>query len=255
MATIETFASISSADIELGAALTDIEWLSDPTVSPQTKDFWFRSFLDVAPFPNVSVLMASLPWVLKGHTSDRRVAQNDSAFLEGLLELPWVRDDISSAESVAIQEIIELRSDTTQSLLENAWFLDDLTLAESTLISRLATISGVEPDLPLVLLDLEWTKDGISENDKRAIGLLALLDQPTAGIVTTVPWFITASVEDQDINLLKAIAKLFAISPKLSVQAAGIDFFRDSAKTQRIGRCSPNKADTKTASPTIKPWC
>ncbi|MDE0719785.1 MAG: hypothetical protein OSB75_04415 [Dehalococcoidia bacterium] len=74
MATIETFASISSADIELGAALTDIEWLSDPTVSPQTKDFWFRSFLDVAPFPNVSVLMASLPWVLEGHTSDRRVA-------------------------------------------------------------------------------------------------------------------------------------------------------------------------------------
>ncbi|MDE0719786.1 MAG: hypothetical protein OSB75_04420 [Dehalococcoidia bacterium] len=169
--------------------------------------------------------------------------------------MPWVRDDISSAEAVAIQEIVELRSDTTQSLLENAWFLDDLTLAESTLISRLATISGVEPDQPLVLLDLEWTKDGISENDKLAIGLLALLDQPTAGIVATVPWFITAPVEDQDINLLKAVARLFAISPKLSVQVAGIDFFRDSAKTQRIGRCSPNKADTKTASPTMKPWC
>ena len=126
MATIETFAIIS---------LADIEWLRDSTVSAQTKDFWLRSFLGVAPFPNVSVLMASLPWVLEGHTSDRRVAQrnlaliaqNDGAFLEGLLELPWVRDDISSDEAVAIQDIVELRSDTTQSLLENAWFLDDLT--------------------------------------------------------------------------------------------------------------------------------
>jgi hypothetical protein len=96
MAAIETFASISSADIKLGAAFTELEWLRDPTVSAQTKDFWLRSFLDVPPFPNVSVLMASLPWVLEGHTSDRRVAQrnlaliaqNDSAFLEGLLELP-----------------------------------------------------------------------------------------------------------------------------------------------------------------------
>jgi hypothetical protein len=71
------------------------------------------------------------------------IAQNDSAFLEGLLELPWVRDDISSDEAVAIQEIVKLRSDTTQSLLENTWFLDNLTLAEPTLISRLGTISGV----------------------------------------------------------------------------------------------------------------
>gem|GEM_PF-5157972 len=84
---------------------------------------------------------------------------------------------------------------------------------------------------------------------------MALLDQPTAGIVATVPWFITAPVEDLDINLLKAIVRLFAISPELSVQVAGMDFFRDSARTQRIGRCSPNKAGTKTAPPTMKPWC
>ena len=96
--------------------------------------------------------------------------------------------------------------------------MDDLTLAESTLISRLATISGVEPDLPPVLLDLEWTKDGISENDKLAISLLASLDQPTAGIVATVSWFITEPVEDQDINLLNAIARLFEISPELSAR-------------------------------------
>ena len=112
--------------------------------------------------------------------------------------------------------------------------MDDLTLAESTLISRLATISGVEPDLPPVLLDLEWTKDGISENDKLAISLLASLDQPTAGIVATVSWFITEPVEDQDINLLNAIARLFEISPELSVQVAGMDFFRDSAERHDV---------------------
>ena len=112
--------------------------------------------------------------------------------------------------------------------------MDDLTLAESTLISRLATISGVEPDLPPVLLDLEWTEDGISENDKLAIGLMALLDQPTAGIVATVSWFITEPVEDQDINLLNAIARLFEISPELSVQVAGMDFFRDSAERHDV---------------------
>lgn len=112
--------------------------------------------------------------------------------------------------------------------------MDDLTFAESTFISRLGTISGVEPDLLPVLLDLEWTKDWISENDKLEIGLLALLDQPTSGIVATVPWFITAPVKDQDINLLKAIARLFAIFPELSVQVAGMDFFRDSEERHDV---------------------
>jgi hypothetical protein len=112
--------------------------------------------------------------------------------------------------------------------------LDDLTLAESTLISRLATISGVDPDLPPVLLGLEWINDGISENDKLALGLLALLDQPTAEIVAAVPWFITAPAEDQEINLLKATARLFNSSPALSVQVANMDFFRDSVERHDV---------------------
>lgn len=112
--------------------------------------------------------------------------------------------------------------------------MDDLTLAESTLISRLATISGVDPDLPPVLLGLEWINDGISENDKLALGLLALLDQPTAEIVAAVPWFITAPAEDQEINLLKATARLFNSSPALSVQVANMDFFRDSVERHDV---------------------
>ena len=95
-AAIETFASISSADVELGGAMTDLEWLKGASVSVQTKEFWLQSFLDLAPFPDVSIMVASLPWVVQGHTGDRRVvqrnlaliAQNDTAFLAGLLELP-----------------------------------------------------------------------------------------------------------------------------------------------------------------------
>ncbi|MBT98876.1 MAG: hypothetical protein CL902_09650 [Dehalococcoidia bacterium] len=241
-ATIETFADISAENAQLGIALTELKWLKGFEVPIAKKEFWLQSFLELAPFPEVSTQVASLPWVVEGHTSDRRVAQrnlaliaqDDSAFLEGLLNVSWLNDDISSDEALAVQEIVALNSAAKRSLLDLPWFLDELTVQESTLISRLATISGADADLPSTSLGLEWTADGISEDDELAIGLLALLDQPTAGTVSTTPWFIAGPVETQEINLLKAIARLFAHSPELSVMVREMDFFRGSAERHDV---------------------
>ena len=240
---LETLADIFSADLDLGTALSDLKWLQDSSVSAQTKGYWLESFLVLSPHPSVSVTIASLPWVIEGHTSDRRIAQRNLAliaetnsnFLEQLLKLPWLQDDISPDETLAIQELANLEPSSTQQLIGLDWFSDSLTESESTLISRLAAISEIDPDLPPALLELEWIRDGISANDELAIGLLALLSQPTIESVAIIPWFQTGPIGDQEIESLKAIARLDNSDPELGIQVAGMAFFRGSSERHDVG--------------------
>ena len=80
-ATIEKFADISAVTAPLGIALTELECFKGFEVPIRKTELWLQSFLELAPFPEVPTQIVSLPWVVEGHTSNRRVVQRNPALI------------------------------------------------------------------------------------------------------------------------------------------------------------------------------
>ena len=235
---LETLSDITAMDLDLGTALTNLHWLQDSSIAASTKVFWLESFLSFAPYPDSSRVIVSWPWIEEGPTTNRRVvqrnlgliAESNEALLAQLVSQTWLQDDISQNEAIVVQELAKLDTTVAQSLFEAVRFADVVTDSQATLFSAAPRITDTNPDLLAGLLNLAWAADGLSENEELAIALMEHFDQTGADIITTIPWFTSGPLEDQEINSIKAFIRLRDHSPELSAQVADMDFFRNSVE-------------------------
>lgn len=235
---IETFTDISMADVELGTALTHLDWLREPFAPVSIKLSWLQAFLDLSSFPDASRSITGLPWVSDSPTSTGLrvlndlavIAGTDSGLLDGLVVVPWFQDDITADEASAVDALAALDATMAEKLLELDWFSDDVTDAEAAAIAGISSIFVGNPELASTLLDLGWVRDGITSPEGAVFSLLADMEPPIASLVSTIPWFADGVTEGHETSALKALASYGGDYLSLGVQIAGMAFYRDSAE-------------------------
>ena len=263
---IETFAEISDADVELGTALTKLDWIREPFITTQIKLGWLQSFLALSPFPNASRSIAALPWVMGAPTEIGQmlienlalIAGKNSGNLDRLVGFPWLQDEITADESRVVDGLAMLDATAAEKLLELGWLSHDLTDAKASIVAAISRIYSGNPDLPTTLLDLEWVKDGLNEAEGEAIYLLADMEPPIASLVSTISWFTDGVTARYEAGVLTALTSFDGDSQSLGVQIANMAFLRDSAERHDISAVNAlltlNRDPEDWALLTKQPW-
>ena len=101
-----------------------------------------------------------------------------------ILDLPWVADGVSQAESTAIGRLSRkgrVDLELLDRVLGFSWVLDEVTPVEAEAVRNLALIWWSDKELGKTVTEFPWVADGITRNEGAALlslGTLAYLGQP-----------------------------------------------------------------------------
>lgn len=177
--------------------------------------------------PELGRTVAQQPWVADGMTVGESyelakvavTATGNPELVEDLLA-HWNAHGFSRKLFWHVHAIALVDADAARRVLDLSWVKDDITQPESNVLSRLTGRKPVDTDILLGVLDLPWVADGITETE--AQGAKSIIDawrsdKNLGKHIISFPWVADGITENESISL-RGLSIIAYADPSLAWQ-------------------------------------